>query len=135
MRRPTQAQFADTRAQTVAAEPKAIGNEDRASILRAPHSKYETVQLDLDDPQPTEVLVEMVATGMCHADDHMATGDIPVPVFPICGGHKGAGVVQESVPPDAVFSRAITSFSRSFRSVVAAGFVLADSRTCATTQT
>ena len=37
----------------------------------------------------------MVATGMCHSDDYVATGDIPVPVFLICGGHEGAGVVQE----------------------------------------
>jgi len=37
----------------------------------------------------------MVASGLCHSDDHIATGDIPVPVFPFCGGHEGAGVVVE----------------------------------------
>jgi NDMA-dependent alcohol dehydrogenase len=67
----------------------------RASILRAPHSKFESVELDVDDPQPTEVLVKMVASGLCHSDDHIATGDLPVPVFPFCGGHEGAGVVVE----------------------------------------
>lgn len=66
-----------------------------ASILRAPHGKFESVELDLDDPQPTEVLVKMVASGLCHSDDHIATGDIAVPVFPFCGGHEGAGVVVE----------------------------------------
>ena len=67
----------------------------RASILRQAPGKYETVELDLDDPRPGEVLVKMVASGMCHSDDHVATGDIPVPVFPFCGGHEGAGVVLE----------------------------------------
>ena len=67
----------------------------RASILRAPHAKFETIELDVDDPGPTEVLVKMAASGLCHSDDHVATGDIPVPVFPFCGGHEGAGIVQE----------------------------------------
>src|SRR5258708_33069187 len=67
----------------------------RASILRAPHTKFETVELDVDDPGPTEVLVKMVASGLCQSDDHIATGDIPVPVFPFCGGHEGAGIVAE----------------------------------------
>jgi hypothetical protein len=94
----------------------------RASILRAPHAKCETVELDVDDPQPTEVLVKMVATGLCHSDGHIATGDIPVPVFPFCGGHEGAGIRP-----------VITSFSRSCRPAVAAGSVPADTRTCVTT--
>jgi NDMA-dependent alcohol dehydrogenase len=67
----------------------------RASVLRHSPGKYETVELDLDEPRAGEVLVKMVASGLCHSDDHIATGDIPVPVFPFCGGHEGAGVVIE----------------------------------------
>lgn len=67
----------------------------RASILRKAPGAYETVELDLDDPRPNEVLVKMVASGLCHSDDHIATGDFPVPVFPFCGGHEGAGIVVE----------------------------------------
>jgi S-(hydroxymethyl)glutathione dehydrogenase/alcohol dehydrogenase len=67
----------------------------RASIVRKAPGTYETVEVDLDDPRDTEVLVQMKASGLCHSDDHVATGDFPVPVFPFCGGHEGAGVVVE----------------------------------------
>jgi len=36
----------------------------------------------------------MVASGLCHSDDHVATGDMPVRHLPMCGGHEGAGVVE-----------------------------------------
>jgi NDMA-dependent alcohol dehydrogenase len=68
----------------------------RASVVRQAPGKYETVEVMLDDPRPNEVLVKMVAAGLCHSDDHVATGDIPVPVYPFCGGHEGAGVVVEA---------------------------------------
>jgi NDMA-dependent alcohol dehydrogenase len=67
----------------------------RASILRQSPGKYETAVLDLEGPRPDEVLVKVAASGLCHSDDHIATGDMPVPVLPIAGGHEGAGVVQE----------------------------------------
>ena len=41
----------------------------------------------------------MVASGLCHSDDHIATGDIPVGIYPFAGGHEGAGIV-ESVGPN-----------------------------------
>src|SRR5262245_51675825 len=40
----------------------------------------------------------MVASGLCHSDDHVATGDIPVGVYPFAGGHEGAGIVAEVGP-------------------------------------
>ena len=40
----------------------------------------------------------MVASGLCHSDDHLATGDMPLPMFPYCGGHVGSGVVQQVGP-------------------------------------
>ena len=72
--------------------PNQKGHRDET---RACPCTYETIELDLDDRQPAEVLVKTVATSMCHSDDHVATGAIPVPVFPICAVHEGAGVVQE----------------------------------------
>jgi Zn-dependent alcohol dehydrogenase len=72
----------------------------RASILRIRPAKWETVELELDDPQTTEVPAKTVATDLCPSDDHVATGSIPVPVFPFCGGHQGAGIV-----PDRPISR------------------------------
>jgi S-(hydroxymethyl)glutathione dehydrogenase/alcohol dehydrogenase len=67
----------------------------RGAVLRSAPGKYETAELDLDDPREGEGLVKLAASGMCHSDDHVATGDLPIPVYPICGGHEGSGVVQE----------------------------------------
>ena len=37
----------------------------------------------------------MVATGLCHSDDHVSAGDAPVAHLPIVGGHEGAGIVRK----------------------------------------
>jgi NDMA-dependent alcohol dehydrogenase len=70
----------------------------RASILRSAPGKYETAELELEEPRAGEVLVKLAASGLCHSDDHLATGDMPVPVYPIAGGHEGSGVVQQVGP-------------------------------------
>ena len=41
-----------------------------------------------------EVLVKLAASGLCHSDEHLVTGDLPFEL-PIIGGHEGAGVVEE----------------------------------------
>lgn len=66
----------------------------RAAILRQSPGTYETAELDLDEPRCGEILVRMVASGLCHSDDHLATGDLPPGIHPMCGGHEGAGVVE-----------------------------------------
>jgi NDMA-dependent alcohol dehydrogenase len=73
--------------------------KSRASVVRQAPGKYETVTVDVDDPQQDEIRVKMVATGLCHSDDHIATGDMPVGTYPFAGGHEGGGVV-ESVGPN-----------------------------------
>jgi S-(hydroxymethyl)glutathione dehydrogenase/alcohol dehydrogenase len=71
------------------------------------------VDLAVDDPRQNEIRVKMVASGLCHSDDHMATGDMPVATYPMCGGHEGAGIV-ESVGPNtsgfAVGDKVVFSF-------------------------
>jgi S-(hydroxymethyl)glutathione dehydrogenase/alcohol dehydrogenase len=66
----------------------------RAAVLREIGKPFEIVELDLDEPKAGEVLVKFAASGLCHSDDHLRTGDIPVR-YPIVGGHEGAGVVQQ----------------------------------------
>jgi S-(hydroxymethyl)glutathione dehydrogenase/alcohol dehydrogenase len=56
---------------------------------------WEITELELDKPQAGEILVRFVAAGLCHSDDHLRTGDIPVR-YPIVGGHEGAGIVEET---------------------------------------
>ncbi|OBB14645.1 alcohol dehydrogenase [Mycolicibacterium setense] len=70
----------------------------RSAIVRQVPGKYEVVELDLDEPREGEVLVRMVAAGLCHSDEHIATGDLPVRTLPMCGGHEGAGVVEQVGP-------------------------------------
>jgi S-(hydroxymethyl)glutathione dehydrogenase/alcohol dehydrogenase len=53
----------------------------------------ETVQLD--GPQAGEVLVEVMATGVCHTDAFTLSGDDPEGAFPAILGHEGAGIVRE----------------------------------------
>ena len=65
----------------------------RGAIIRSAPGKFEVVDLVSDDPRPGELQVKMAASGLCHSDDHLATGDIPVATYPMCGGHEGAGVV------------------------------------------
>lgn len=73
----------------------------RGAIIRQTPSKYEVVDMELDDPRTGELRVKMVASGLCHSDDHIATGDLPVQCYPIAGGHEGAGIV-DSVGPNTV---------------------------------
>jgi NDMA-dependent alcohol dehydrogenase len=65
-----------------------------AALLMAQPGKWEVVEADLDPPLDHEVLVRLVASGLCHSDDHVAKADGKVPHFPYCGGHEGAGVVE-----------------------------------------
>lgn len=70
----------------------------RGAILRKAPGKFEVVDLDLDEPRQGELQVKMAATGLCHSDDHITTGDMPVGIYPMCGGHEGSGVVEKVGP-------------------------------------
>jgi S-(hydroxymethyl)glutathione dehydrogenase/alcohol dehydrogenase len=69
----------------------------RAAVLRGIGNKWEVEDLELDDPKPGEVLVRLAASGLCHSDEHLVTGDIPIP-FPVVGGHEGAGTIHKLGP-------------------------------------
>jgi NDMA-dependent alcohol dehydrogenase len=68
-----------------------------AAVLWEFNREWSVEEVDLDGPQDGEVLVSFEATGLCHSDHHVWTGDLPVPL-PIIGGHEGAGVVQDVGP-------------------------------------
>jgi Zn-dependent alcohol dehydrogenase len=53
--------------------------------------------IELDPPKEGEVLIKLAASGMCHSDEHLLTGDMPVPL-PVIGGHEGAGVIEKVGP-------------------------------------
>ncbi|GAA1201850.1 NDMA-dependent alcohol dehydrogenase [Prauserella alba] len=58
-------------------------------------SGWSVEEIELDPPKQTEATVKLAASGICHSDDHLDTGDIPLDWAPILGGHEGAGVVTE----------------------------------------
>ncbi|MDQ4115607.1 MAG: NDMA-dependent alcohol dehydrogenase [Actinomycetota bacterium] len=70
--------------------------QTRGAIVRQAPGKFEVVDMEVDDPRAGEIQVKMVASGMCHSDDHIATGDIPVGIYPFAGGHEGAGIVTKA---------------------------------------
>ena len=65
----------------------------RAAIIREPGKPWEVTTLELDDPGRGEVLIKFTASGMCHSDEHMRSGDTEGRL-PMVGGHEGAGVVE-----------------------------------------
>lgn len=60
--------------------------------------KWEVCDVEVDPPREHEVLVRMVASGLCHSDAHYITGDLPATALPFAGGHEGAGVVEAVGP-------------------------------------
>ncbi len=67
----------------------------RAAVAFAPKQPLEIVELDLEGPKAGEVLVEIMATGICHTDAFTLSGEDPEGAFPAILGHEGAGVVVE----------------------------------------
>ena len=69
----------------------------KAAILRARNTAWSVEEIELDPPKAGEVLVKIVASGMCHSDEHLVTGDLAgaTPEPPLIGGHEGAGIVME----------------------------------------
>ncbi len=65
----------------------------QAALLTEPNRTFHIETLDLADPGPGEVRVRLVASGVCHSDWHVATGDTQHPMPCVCG-HEGAGVVE-----------------------------------------
>jgi NDMA-dependent alcohol dehydrogenase len=82
--------------------------ETTAAVLWRTHSPWSVEDIVIDPPQQGEVLVKLAASGLCHSDEHLVTGDITIPpdiaeqtgasTTPIIGGHEGAGEVVEVGP-------------------------------------
>jgi aryl-alcohol dehydrogenase len=64
-----------------------------AAPFTATDHEFAFAEVELDDPRPDEVLVRVVATGLCHTDLTVPTM-LPAEMFPTVLGHEGAGVVE-----------------------------------------
>jgi S-(hydroxymethyl)glutathione dehydrogenase/alcohol dehydrogenase len=69
--------------------------KSRAAVALAAGQPLTITEVDLQGPQAGEVLVEIMATGVCHTDAFTLSGDDPEGAFPAILGHEGAGIVRE----------------------------------------
>ena len=82
--------------------------QTRAAILWETHSEWSVEDIELDDPKAGEVKIKLAASGLCHSDEHLVTGDMVLDPeiaalmglnqLPCIGGHEGAGEVVEVGP-------------------------------------
>jgi S-(hydroxymethyl)glutathione dehydrogenase/alcohol dehydrogenase len=73
----------------------------KAAVLHGVGEDWRIEEVDLGDPVMGEVQVRLVGSGLCHSDHHARTGDETggeSGLFPIVGGHEGAGVVIKVGP-------------------------------------
>ncbi len=66
-----------------------------AAVFREVGSPLSVERISLDPPKETEVLVRLVAAGLCRTDYHVMRGERRVAMAPMVLGHEGAGVVEE----------------------------------------
>ena len=67
----------------------------RAAVAWKAGAPLSIETVDLDGPKAGEVLVEMMATGICHTDAYTLSGADAEGLFPSILGHEGAGIVRE----------------------------------------
>jgi NDMA-dependent alcohol dehydrogenase len=70
----------------------------QAAVLWEYGQDWQVTELELDEPRAGEVLVRLAASGLCHSDEHVRAGDLPMEGLPCVGGHEGAGVVERAGP-------------------------------------
>jgi NDMA-dependent alcohol dehydrogenase len=81
----------------------------RAAVCKGLHEPWTTEEIDVEPPGRHEVQVQVAYAGMCHSDEHLRSGDMSVApeilevfgvksLFPMVGGHEGAGVVTAVGP-------------------------------------
>jgi len=71
----------------------------KAAVVRRLGAPLSIEEVPVPTPGPGEVLVKIMATGVCHTDLHAADGDWPVkPSPPFIPGHEGAGIVAAIGP-------------------------------------
>jgi S-(hydroxymethyl)glutathione dehydrogenase / alcohol dehydrogenase len=69
-----------------------------AAVAWEPKKPLVLEELEVEGPKAGEVLVRMVATGVCHTDAFTLSGEDPEGVFPCVLGHEGGGIVVETGP-------------------------------------
>jgi S-(hydroxymethyl)glutathione dehydrogenase/alcohol dehydrogenase len=93
----------------------------RAAVLEEFGAPLAVQEVELAEPKAGEVLVRLVACGVCHTDMYTASGADPSGYAPAVLGHEGAGVVEkigEGVTDLAIGDHVVTLFSPQCRECV-----------------
>jgi S-(hydroxymethyl)glutathione dehydrogenase / alcohol dehydrogenase len=69
--------------------------KSRAAVAWEAGKPLTIEMIDVEGPKQGEVLVRIVATGVCHTDAFTLSGDDPEGLFPSILGHEGGGIVEE----------------------------------------
>ena len=68
--------------------------KSKAAVAWGPGEPLKMEELDVELPKKGEVLVRIIATGVCHTDAFTLSGEDPEGVFPAVLGHEGGGIVE-----------------------------------------
>lgn len=102
----------------------------RGAVLRQAPGKFEITDLIVDEPRQNEIRVKMVASGLCHSDDHMATATSRSPSTRSAVAMKVRASSNQWVPTLLDFPPVTRSSSLSSRRAVSVGGAHRDIRTC-----
>jgi S-(hydroxymethyl)glutathione dehydrogenase/alcohol dehydrogenase len=72
--------------------------KSRAAVAWEAGQPLQIEEIDVAAPKQGEVLVRIVATGVCHTDAFTLSGEDPEGIFPAVLGHEGGGIVEEVGP-------------------------------------
>jgi S-(hydroxymethyl)glutathione dehydrogenase/alcohol dehydrogenase len=72
--------------------------ETKGALLYEPGSDWKIDTIELGDPIAGEVQLRLAASGLCHSDEHIRTGANAAGLYPVLGGHEGAGIVTKVGP-------------------------------------
>lgn len=69
--------------------------KSKAAIAWAPNTPLTVEEIDVMLPKKGEVLVRIIASGVCHTDAFTLSGEDPEGLFPVVLGHEGGGIVEQ----------------------------------------
>lgn len=72
--------------------------KSRAAVAHEAGKPLEIEEVDVEGPKQGEILVRVVATGVCHTDAYTLSGADPEGLFPAILGHEGGAIVEEVGP-------------------------------------
>ncbi len=67
----------------------------KAAVAWGPKEPLKIEEIDLEGPKKGEVLIKVIASGVCHTDAYTLSGEDPEGLFPVVLGHEGGGIVEE----------------------------------------